>query len=280
MRARERWYADSLRVGGRALPVTVARLAIPPTELIRVGSEPAPLDEQLAGAGRPHLDEVRRRSPGMFDGPVVAMTRIGDRLDAAPSSYFAMIATCDALRAEAETNPDAELDALPLRQRAHELAGGTPLSCGAGRCAAIGVSIVTTVPHGRTRAVIVGRRAAGVAADAGMWHVAPSGMVEPDGLVAAVQRELAEELGVRLSTAELTARLTTLGIAHDLARLRPDVCLRLDLDDVPPRVSAAPGGDEFATLRLLPLDVGHRSAEPDLAMTPAGLGALALLRDQ
>ena len=248
-------------------------------------------DRRLLAAGAGLVEEVRRRSPGLHDGPVVGFReRRGDTLLCGVGGYLGMLASCDLLRAEAEDAGGAD-PALPAREIAHTAAGGRPLESGLGRVAAVGVAIATTVPieNGR-RAVVLGRRQPTLATDPGRWHVAPSGMLEPQGaetLIAAARRELTEELGVRVAEAELERALVPLGIGWDLLRLRPEVCLRLDLDRAPTRAGRAGGlleAEEFETAKLLALDrESLRSFWPDHPaelLTPAACATLVLLESQ
>jgi 8-oxo-dGTP pyrophosphatase MutT (NUDIX family) len=211
----------------------------------------------------------------------------------AKAGYFSMISTCEALREEWLRLPST--DPHPLRDLADQVAGPAgPLASGSGRAAAVGVSVTTLIPRGRDLIVMVGKRGRMVATDPGSWHVLPSGMLEPAGpqpvasespLVTTAQRELDEELGVAIPADELEGRLEVLGIAMDLLRLRPEICLRLVLrpaeaeDAVLERAAS-----EFATLRAVRVSRSALGAwwarmTPDL-LTPAGAGAMTLLEDR
>ena len=108
-----------------------------------------------------------RDSPGAHDGPVLVLDRLeGPTLHAAPSGYFAAVATTDSLRAEWEREGFG-----PLRARAHELAGADPLRNGHGRAAAIGLA-AAGVREGR---VLLGRRSEHLAADPGLLARGPVG---------------------------------------------------------------------------------------------------------
>ncbi|MGH9075300.1 MAG: NUDIX domain-containing protein, partial [Acidimicrobiales bacterium] len=148
---------------------------------------------------------------------------------------------------------------------------------------AVGVSVVTVVPGHAGPSVVLGRRRDDLATDPGLWHVAPSGMLEPPDpsgrgpgpLLSTVRRELAEELGVDAGP----LRISVLGIVHDLLRLRPEVCLRLDLaeEDLPERLAAEEFG-ETALVELSPTGLERLWASlPPPALTPAAAGALALV---
>jgi hypothetical protein len=198
----------------------------------------------LRERGAARLRELRRRRPELHDGPVLRWLAWSPAaLVVTTGSYFDMIATCDALRAEWLTGTAA--GSPPLRETAREAAGGDPLGSGVGRCAALGVTVVLTVPSSgsgvgsgsgsgsddRTaRSAVLGLRGGPVATDRGSWHFAPSGMAEPrvggDAIAHTISAELHEELGVRLDPAEVLHRATVLGIAQDLLRLRPDLVVR------------------------------------------------------
>ncbi|MDP9393999.1 MAG: NUDIX domain-containing protein [Actinomycetota bacterium] len=278
-----RWYDGPVQRAGRTHPTVVHPLASD----TRVVVEPvdADLDTELLEGGHPHLGRLRSASPRMHDGPLVVFVDAdGGVVRCRRSGYFAMVATCDAVRAElVGAGAAAGTDALPLRRRAHEVAGD-PLASGTGRAAAIGVSVVLTVPGEQGRSALVGRRSSRVAIDPGMWHVAPSGMLEPspgDAVAATVATELAEEVGVRLAREDVASRLTVLGLAHDLLRLRPDLCVRLDLraDEAPPTGALPRDGefDEMSQVLLTPEGLDHFwTRHPPGALTPAAAGALAL----
>jgi ADP-ribose pyrophosphatase YjhB (NUDIX family) len=185
---------------------------------------------------------------------VLVLERLdGDELSARRSGYFANVRTADALRAEWLREGMG-----PLRARAHALADGDPLHDGHGRAAAVGLAVVAT-HAGR---VLLGRRSRSLAADPGLWHVAPSGMLEPGTSVEAqVERELREELGVEGAEAP-----RMLGVGFDLLRLRPELCLTLELsgEEVQP-------GAEFSETRWIdPTD------DWPADLTPAAAAALAL----
>lgn len=270
--------------GGVTYPVAVEAAGVTDPELvIRSHGGLLAVDPELAAGGQGHLRSVARRSPGMHDGAVAVMEHLSDGvLHAGRSGYFAMIATCDALAAEAagaaswEGSPPSQ---LPLRVRASELAGGDPLHNGAGRAAAIGVSVVLTGSSPAGDGFVIGRRRTHLAADPGRWHIAPSGMLEPEGsgevLIRSVRRELYEELGLRLGE---HPELSVLGFAHDLLRLRPEVCLRLDLGDWP---GPPPPTEEFDAFAVVGTggDALARfwTTHPPERITSPAAGAIALL---
>ncbi len=213
---------------------------------------PWPLDTALRAGGAPHLAALRERVPRMHDGPVLAMTAVaGGVVRARRAGYFDMVATADALAGDPA-----------LHARARALAGDDPLHRGDGRAAAIGLSVAALVPGG---GVLLGRRRADLPLDQGLWHVVPSGMLEPepDPVVAAIVREAREELGVDVDP----GAVRMLGLGWDLARLRPEVCVALALEAIPARA----GGDEFDVVEAFDL------ARPPAPLTPGAACALSLL---
>jgi 8-oxo-dGTP pyrophosphatase MutT (NUDIX family) len=213
---------------------------------------PWPVDPALRACGAAHLEALRARVPAMHDGRVLAMTAIvGATVYARVAGYFDMVATGDALAADPA-----------LRERAAALAGGDPLRRGDGRVAAIGLSVAAIVPGGR---VVLGRRRADLPLDPGRWHVVPSGMLEPglDPIAAAVAREAAEELGVEVDG----GAVRMLGLGWDLARLRPEVCAAIALDELPDGA----GGDEFDAVQAFAV------SEAPAELTPGAACALSLL---
>jgi len=214
-----------------------------------------PVDAGLRAGGAAHLAALRALAPGMHDGRVLAMVAVsGGLVRARVGGYFDMVATGDALAHDGA-----------LRERAVALAGGDPLHDGSGRVAAIGLSVAALLPGGR---VLLGRRRADLPLDPGCWHVVPSGMLEPgpDPLGAAFEREAREELGV--AVARSAARV--LGLGWDVARLRPEVCLAVDLAVTPqPGAHAA---EEYDAIEAFAVE---RLPAP---LTPGAACALALVR--
>jgi 8-oxo-dGTP pyrophosphatase MutT (NUDIX family) len=219
---------------------------------VEVDDGPWPVDPALRAGGAGHLAALRRRVPAMHDGPVLAMTSIaGGLVRARRAGYFDMVATADALAGDGA-----------LRARATAMAGGDPLRRGDGRVAALGLSVAATVPGGR---VLLGRRRPELPLDPGVWHVVPSGMLEPhpDPIAAAVAREALEELGLAVDP----GAVRMLGLGWDLARLRPEVCVALALQAAPARA----GGHEFDVVEAFEI------ARPPAPLTPGAACALALL---
>lgn len=253
-------------------------LAVPFADaVVLVPGGPA-LDARLVAAGRPHLDRLRA-TRDMFDGETLCWLGPHEAggIRVARGRYFDMIATCDAIRAEG-------LDG-PLRDLALDACGGDPIASGAGRAAAVGVTVLATRPGPRGQVLTLGRRSARLATDPGKWHVVPSGMLEAAAgdshLARTVSTELAEELGVEVSAAEVRARAVVLGLAHDRWRLRPEIVVRLDLT-ADEAGGAVPTGGEFDEFDDVPVTVtaigsflSSRGRDP--GVTSACEGALRLL---
>jgi 8-oxo-dGTP pyrophosphatase MutT (NUDIX family) len=266
--------ATVVRRAGRAYPAAIEPSS---ADAIAVADVTAPVDGELSAAGAPHLAAIRAERR-VHDGRVAVLDKVaGDRVTAAIGSYFDMIATCDSLAAEYAGSSGP----LPLRERAHLVAGGDPLHDGRGRAAAIGVSVAAVV---RGRGLVLGRRRGDLAVEPGRWHVLPSGIVEEwedDPVLDTLARELREEIGVDFGDeAELRARLTPLGLAHDLPRLRPDLCFRLDLEDVPVGELAA-DRDELDAIEVVDLTPAGLRAfwrnHPPSSLTPPAAATVALL---
>jgi hypothetical protein len=284
--------ASVLERSGRVYPAVIDLIRAPATGLAKLSAEALWVDPELRAGGRAHLEAVARRSPTMHDGQVLACAAVsGFPLEYASGGYFDAIATSDSLRAEylRAPRPISGLSALPLRALAHRAAGGDPLRSGRGRVAAVGVSVAVTMPRGPVRDLIIGRRSDAVATDPGIWHIAPSGTLEPvegDAVIQLVRHELAEELSITLPTPDrLEERLITLGVSHDLLRLRPEICLRLDLE---PHEYPS-GGPHLAFREFQELDLVELSsrglerfwqAHPPDQLTAAGAGTIALLERQ
>jgi hypothetical protein len=218
----------------------------------------AVIDPELRRRGDAHLKAVRARSPGMFDGPVLALDRIDDGvLHAVRASYFDMVATCDALAADPE-----------LRAYAEQLAAPDPLRNGTGRAAAIGVTaVVVRRLRSGSPGFTLGLRSTRLALDPGRWHVVASGTVDERGVAATLADELAEEHGI-----ESPPAMRLIGLGHDLTRLRPELTvITEDMGDIdPPRPS-----EEFDEFREVALDRHAIAAARTLDLTPAAELALA-----
>lgn len=271
---------------GAAYPVAIevpatARPGSALDRVLRIEDTTIDLDPELVAVGAGHLARVRERAPRLHDGAVVVFADRGadGTLRCARGGYFDMLATTDVLRAEyMAAEPDGE---LPLRDLADAAACGDPLLRGSGRAAAVGVTVVVTVADADSRSVLVGRRRPDLGADAGLWHIAPSGMVEPRGrpLVDTAVSELCEELGLALADPD---RLAMLGIGWDLLRLRPEVCLRLDLAEADPSGPDAVVSDseymEARRFSLTPDGIAEFwRTHPPPTVTPAAAAAIALL---
>ncbi len=279
-----RLYPDALVRAGRTYPVVVRPFRAAPAGFVDLCDDRVELDVQLRRGGDTHLAGMLAERT-LFDGAVLCWRDGEQRFLASRGGYFDVTATCDALRAEFLTlapTRTVRLADLPLRARAHAVAGD-PLASGRGRAAGIGVSVLCTVPGRGGRAVLIGQRHARVV-DSGLWHVAPAGNMESDPgtngehLAHTVAAELAEELGVPLSTAEVLRRGSVLGMCHDLLRLRPDVVVRLDLTEGE-SVDHLGAGQEYDRIREVPLtDLSDvwTGLPPD-QLTAPGAGALALL---
>lgn len=269
-------YSDV--VSRRGVAYHASAIAADEIELTVSAELPAEIDPTLREAGAAHLAAMLEAGRKLHDGPVVVFDR-ADRgqITGRVGTYFDMIATCDSLAAEYLRAPEGSR--LPLRERAHQLAGGDPLSAGAGRAAAIGVSVAAIVPSAHGEAVALGRRRHDLAVEPGTWHVVPSGVIESwgdDAVVETVAEELREELDVELGEGEIRARLEPLGIGFDLMRLRPDLCFRLSLDG---EVSTT--SEEFDATEVVPLTraglVAFWESHPPEALTPPAVAAIALL---
>ena len=281
--------AEVVRRAGHAYPCAVEPLAATLDGLVVVGARRAALEPRLAERGRPHLERLLRQSRQLHDGTVLALDTIENgRLTTCTASYFEMLISADSLRAEY-----AELETPsigPLRRLAHDACGGDPLHRGAGRAAAVGVSVALVAGDGDDRALLLGRRRADLAADPGRWHVAPSGMLEPGGrdgplratLAAELEHELVALAGAPVAELErLVTGMRVLGFGHDLLRLKPELCLVAELERLP---VAAPGGElapaEFERSLRVPIGAGFeplwRRFGPD-DLTPAAAATIALL---
>lgn len=214
-----------------------------------------------APAVEPHGNDVSRLAqlvdPRLTNGYVYVMrqTRFGSQpsMDCGLGRYFGMLDTCSAIEVElraaicaGDCDPRA-LDAkLKLRNTAHEAAGGDPIACGAGRDAALGLSMLVACRTSDGYRMRLARRGdGGLGLGGGQLHVVPSGMFDfADARLdfkvrAKLREEYAEELfenaaGVLDYLDQLLAngeaQLILTGIAMDLLNLRPEICTLLVID--------------------------------------------------
>ena len=273
-----------VRRGGRAFPIGLLRAPARAMEDTVVDDgAPVEVNPDVLAAGRPHVDEVLRRAPRTFDGPVLAFRRLdGGRVVAGRSGYLTMLATSGAL-----ADPEVAARLRPLVERA----AGDPVAEGRGRASVVGISVVVEVAHDGGRQLLLGRRRADLAVEPGRWGLV-AGAVEPSGgprpLRATVERELAEEVpdllaaaGVRPSVA--AGRAAVLGVAVNLVRLSPTVCIAVRVA-LPPGAGPAAvlSASEFTETRLVPVTPGGLRVmweELGADMTVNAAGALAAWED-
>lgn len=271
--------ADIVRRAGRTYPAAIS----PTTPRAALEERPIAVDARLRQAGERYVHALRDAGRRLTDDVVARFSELRhDVLRLAASTYFTTLATSEALRVEyvdaVAANPG--VPRLPLRAIAHESAGGDPLHSGAGRASHVGVSVVVTFPAAGGRAFAMGRRRDDLAADGGLWDIVPSATVEPTGADPAVTtavRELREELGIWLR--QNAGGLLPLGLGHDLLRLSPEVCFRLDLEHHPRLAAPLPAASEYAALELVSLahlDDFWSGRGPHL-LTPSAAAAIALL---
>lgn len=150
--------------------------------------------------------------PGAFNGPVYAMRRLHTSprlcLSSRPAWYFDSLRTCERLELEGRYRRCS-----PPRRRAMD---------GSGRAAAIGLStVVAWRSEGGWHALAAPLAARSMPHRSGLLHVVPSGMLEPPySILANAQRELEEELGLRLAP----RRLLLTGVALHVLNQRPEIC--------------------------------------------------------
>lgn len=234
------------------------------------------LDETpAAGTGDDTVSRLARLvDPALTNGHIYVMRRFsaGARLtvDCGLGRYFGMLDTCSAIEVElraaicaGERDP-AALDAkLPLRNAAHKAAGGDPIACGAGRVAAIGLSLLVACRANDGYCMRLARRGnGGLGMGAGQLHAVPSGMFDfldarrDYSVGVKLREEYAEELfgnraGVLDELDRLLktggARMFLTGVAMDLLNLRPEICtlLIIDTPDWFERAQRARLNDEF-----------------------------------
>lgn len=282
-------YPNALRRLDTVYPVVIVPHRAPLRGFVKTAYMPE-CDARLLTQGQPHLQGLRSEKPFVHDGDIlcwVANDWVADeagQVVVTEGSYYDMLSTCDSLRSEYDALRTGSASSLPMRDRVHQLAGD-PLESGRGRAAGVGVTVVLTIvnDHGSACEVLLGRRGRSVATDFGLWHLAPSGMLESAGdddpIVSTILREVHEELGLSLSAGEVERAGTVLGLAHDLLRLRPDIVVRVNITSEV--LARKVRDDEFSELLTVPISsivtsrfwVDYRPT----ALTPSAAGAVALL---
>jgi len=118
----------------------------------------------------------------------------------------------------------------------------------------LGVKGITVRKTGGSSEILVGRRAAWVAADAGCWELAPGGSVEPESLEergggagGCVRTELREETGLEIPAVATTA----IAIAFDPAARSWEIVYRLRVDAADQRELR--GNGEYDEIRWCPI---------------------------
>ncbi|GIJ44269.1 hypothetical protein Val02_11550 [Virgisporangium aliadipatigenens] len=312
---------EPVRFGGRTFPVTV-RPVPPGTDLDAVlgDLDPTPppgfdasFDPRGAAEYRAYAAAPPRQ--GLHDGPTYAAVRVrdtadGPRVDARPGSYFASLATAEALEREfveaLAADPDRPVPPADLPRRAwlHERLAD-PVRDGRFRAGALSVATTVLLPRPGGHAALLVRRSWRVRTHPGFLHVAPAGILAPPdrshwregfSVRQTVYREFAEELfGLDLETTPEAglldsapvralldggaAELHLCGVSVPLLHLRPEICVLLRVHD--PALLRGTRNWEVGRVLELPLDEEFRPLEdvtPDLI--PAAAGALRLARSQ
>lgn len=230
----------------------------PARALRQVPGGPAP-DPILRAAGEAHLERLRAGGAEIFDGPILAFSRLsGAMIEAYPASYFAATRSAGALETEAR---DAGRTRSPLREAAFAAAGGDPMRDGAGRVALVGVMIAVVLRRRGRRWLVIGRRSPRVASAIGTWAMI-AGSLEPHPsdapLPATIAAELTEEypgLAEVAPIGRMVARAVVLGGCFNVRRLVPSVCVAVEATiDRPPAALGPLTAREFTQTRLVRLD--------------------------
>ena len=182
--------------------------------------------------------------------------------------YFDMVATCDALDHELRDYASGERATMPLREQLFaEVPPEEALLSGAGRAAAIGISVLTVFAmEKRGYHALLVQRSNNLAVGAGLYHIMPAFVFQPFGppwwnetlwsIEHQILREFGEELfgmpefhdwpdsvspdyfksyapvaGLIAMLADGRASLTLTGIALNLLSMRPEVCTLLVIHD-------------------------------------------------
>lgn len=131
-----------------------------------------------------HLEDLRHTRP-VTNGLTFCLDRLETgplRLAAQLGHYFDLLATCDALTNELRAYSRGERDNLRLRERLHSTVAPRSLwSDGGGRCAGLGLAVLTVFNLDGRYHLIMGQRANSLATGPGLYHVVPALMFQPSG---------------------------------------------------------------------------------------------------
>lgn len=197
-------------------------------------------------------NEMQARGTGLYDGRIYTLIEYGRNcLTVRPMQYRHLVA----------------------RRRAPELAqAGLALR-------PLGVTGLLTCPDG----IVLGRRAAHVAANPGLWEPAPAGSLDRLDPAALLLDELGEELG--LMPAQVTPPVAC-GLIEDLASGVVDILFRLETDLDAAAVTAAHrarGSGEYTEIAVVaPAELLAFLAAHESALLPVLRGMLrqgGFLRD-
>jgi hypothetical protein len=183
---------------GERLDIPVALVRAGP---VRLRPFQASAVERSAGWERSAAVRIRRLLGGRVDDKVcfaargVELTATGAVVDGGLTSYGSALATQDDLEWElldqaarlleaaagrGERPDPAALTGRLRRRLAAEAAATGDLLAGPGRCNALALATAVVYPEGDEFKVMVGRRAAVTGAHAGLCHVLPAGMLQPE----------------------------------------------------------------------------------------------------
>ena len=180
---------DLLRRDGHTYPVYVfpadAHQRARPDDLLVAEAPRHYMDRQsFAFYDEGHLEDLRHTRP-VTNGITFCLDRLETgplKLSAQLGHYFDLLATCDALTNELRAYSRGERDNLRLRERLHATVPPRSLwRDGGGRCAGIGVAVLTVFNLDGRYHLILGQRADSLATGPGLYHVVPALMFQPSG---------------------------------------------------------------------------------------------------
>jgi hypothetical protein len=149
--------------------------------------------QDLAIEGKENLTLLQRFQDAnkitLYGGEVYRMLNINLsnnqlKMECGVSEYFDMLKTCEALQFELFTqiaNSDhISINDLPLRKTAEEIANNDPTKNGFGRCALVGVSVLTVFKMDTGWGTLIHERSKEVALDPKLLHVIPAATFESE----------------------------------------------------------------------------------------------------
>ncbi len=178
-----RQYGDVLHVrDNQAYPVAVRPIQGLDVECLLGDFTPHYIGD-FAFYDHDHLHRLRQSRP-LTNGLCYALKSLdGDVLHGQLGYYFDMLATCDALDQEIRAYADGRISNMPMRQTLHQkIPAHQWLWHGAGRASTVGLAALVVFYHDGAYRFIFCQRSYEMGVNAGLYHVLPAFVFQPQKL--------------------------------------------------------------------------------------------------